>query len=135
MATAVLRGDASAFIASHDLSSGNSVASADLTHELPVADGSALAPGSRANASHERRSSGHSAPGESGSAAQFRAGFLVTPGRLATLNIASSNMQMLLIVNPLERGAMGQKIRVKLSGSGKILEGQVTGLGQLEAKF
>jgi len=35
----------------------------------------------------------------------------------------------------LERGAIGQRIRVKIQTTGKILDAQVVGRGQLEAEY
>lgn len=133
MATAQLRSDVSSFIASHQLAPGHVIAPGDLGNELHTT-GSSPASGSRTNDLPERQSLGNFSPGAPANLAQLRAVSLVTP-RPATLDLASDTMQMFLNVNPLERGALGQKIRVKLSGTGKILQGQVTGFGRLEAKF
>lgn len=49
--------------------------------------------------------------------------------------MTSGEMQMLLYVNPLERGALDQIVRVKLPGTGKVLQAKVTGERQLESIF
>lgn len=60
---------------------------------------------------------------------------LVEPGKIARLLVTSGEMQMLLYVNPLERGALDQIVRVKLPGTGKVLQAKVTGERQLESIF
>jgi flagella basal body P-ring formation protein FlgA len=60
---------------------------------------------------------------------------LVQPGKPTTLRLLSGSMRMLLEVIPLERGVLGQKIRVRLPATGKVLQGQVVGAGRLEAAF
>lgn len=66
---------------------------------------------------------------------KLRPQVLVTPGTLATLRVSDSEMQMLLKVDPLERGFEGQTIRVRLVPSGRVLRGRVVGPGHLEASF
>jgi len=60
---------------------------------------------------------------------------LVDPRRHASLHVASENMQMVLDVAPLEKGAFGQTVRVRVLSSGRVLRGQVTGESRLEARF
>ena len=66
---------------------------------------------------------------------QRNSAVLVGPGKAATLLVTSGEMQMLLEVTPLERGALHQVIRVKLPVNGKVLQAKVTGSGHLEAIF
>jgi hypothetical protein len=61
--------------------------------------------------------------------------FLVEPGHPARLLISSSDSQMSLIVNPLQRGRLGETVRVRMEGSVKTLTGQVTGLAHLEQSY
>jgi hypothetical protein len=67
--------------------------------------------------------------------AQGNSAPLVQPGKIARLLVTSGEMQMLLDVNPLERGALNQIVRVKLPGTGKVLQARVTGERRLEAIF
>ena len=60
---------------------------------------------------------------------------LVDPRRHANLHVTSDNMQMVLAVVPLEKGAFGQTVRVRVLASGRVLRGRVTGEGRLEARF
>ena len=60
---------------------------------------------------------------------------LVDPRRHARLHVASDSMQVVLDVAPLEKGALGQTVRVRVLTSGRVLRGQVTGEGRLEARF
>lgn len=60
---------------------------------------------------------------------------LVEPRKRASLHVVSESMQMVLDVAPLEKGALGQTVRVRVLASGRVLRGQVTGQGRLEARF
>jgi hypothetical protein len=61
---------------------------------------------------------------------------LVEPGKLARLRLISGpSAQLSLDVTALEAGAIGQRIRVRLRPTGKILEAQVTGWRQVEANY
>jgi len=71
----------------------------------------------------DRRSSEDSSP------------FLVEPGHPARLLVSSPDSQMILLVHPLQRGRLGESVRVRLEGSAKTLMGQVTGLAHLEQTY
>ncbi|MGB2643741.1 MAG: flagella basal body P-ring formation protein FlgA [Candidatus Acidiferrum sp.] len=58
---------------------------------------------------------------------------LVTAGGLARLYIHTANMNMLLEVRPLQRGRLGEVIRVQLPGTGRTLQARVTGEESLDA--
>jgi hypothetical protein len=58
---------------------------------------------------------------------------LVIAGHPARLHLHSANMDMLLAVNPLQRGYLDQVIRVRLSGSGKTMQARVVAAGYLDA--
>ena len=61
---------------------------------------------------------------------------LVRPGQLARMFLVSgTTMQLQLDVVPLESGRLGQEIRVRIPGKTKILQAEVVGAGQLEARF
>lgn len=60
---------------------------------------------------------------------------LVEPRKIAKLHVSSGTMQMFLAVLPLEKGSLHESVRVKVIGSGRILVGQVTAPGRLEAQF
>jgi hypothetical protein len=60
---------------------------------------------------------------------------LVDPGRPARLCLRSHDSEMLLIVQPLQRGRLGEIIRVRLAGTGKTLNGRVTGPAYLDAAY
>jgi Chaperone for flagella basal body P-ring formation len=60
---------------------------------------------------------------------------IVQPGKPVRLHVVSGTLQMFLEVFPLERGALHQTVRVKLPGSGRVLQGQVIAPGLLEAAF
>jgi Chaperone for flagella basal body P-ring formation len=60
---------------------------------------------------------------------------MVQPGKLANLHVVSGTMQMQLSVLPLEKGALGETVRVRVPGNGKVLRGRVTSAGWLEAQF
>jgi flagella basal body P-ring formation protein FlgA len=42
---------------------------------------------------------------------------------------------MFLNATALERGAIGQRVRVKIQPTGRVLDARVVGHGQLEAEF
>jgi len=58
---------------------------------------------------------------------------LVQPGRPARLHLHSSNMDMLLQVLPLQRGRLGEVIRVRLAGTGRTMQARVAGDAYLDA--
>ena len=61
---------------------------------------------------------------------------LVEAGKIARLRLISGpSTQLSLDVTALEPGAIGQRIRVRLRPTGKILEAQVTGWRQVEANY
>jgi hypothetical protein len=59
----------------------------------------------------------------------------VSTRRLATLHLRSENSLATLQVRPLEPGALGQSIRVRIPSNGRTLRAQITGNDLLEAKF
>jgi hypothetical protein len=60
----------------------------------------------------------------------------VEPGKAARLHLTSaSGTQMFLNATALERGAIGQRVRVKIQPTGRVLDARVVGHGQLEAEF
>ena len=60
---------------------------------------------------------------------------LVEPRILARLVLRSEDSEIVLQVRPLERGRLGQIVRVRLPQNGKTLRAQVTGNAALEAAF
>jgi hypothetical protein len=60
---------------------------------------------------------------------------LVDPRQYARLHLHSQNSDMLLAVKPLQRGHLGETIRVRLTGSGKTLQARVIASGYLDATF
>jgi len=58
---------------------------------------------------------------------------LVQPGRPARLHLHSSNMNMLLQVLPLQRGRLGDVIRVRLAVTGRTVQARVAGDAYLDA--
>jgi|GEM_PF-6279254 len=60
---------------------------------------------------------------------------LVDPQRLAGLSIASTQSHLLLTVRPLERGILGQTIRIRLPGTGKTFRATVVAFDSLEARL
>jgi hypothetical protein len=65
-----------------------------------------------------------------------RAATIVEAGKTAQLHLISGKTtEMFLAAIALERGALGQHIRVRLETTGRVLEAQVVGAGQLEAEF
>jgi hypothetical protein len=59
----------------------------------------------------------------------------VLTGRAAHLHVHSANSDMQLVVKPLQRGRLGETIRVRLVGSIKTLQGRVIAPGELDATF
>jgi hypothetical protein len=60
----------------------------------------------------------------------------VEPGKPARLHLVSaSGTEMFLTATALERGAIGQQIRVRIQNTGRILGARVAGRGQLEAQY
>jgi hypothetical protein len=60
---------------------------------------------------------------------------LVEPKTVARLHLHSSESDMMLEVRPLERGALDQTIRVRLTSSAKTLQARVIGANALDATF
>ena len=60
--------------------------------------------------------------------------FLIAPGRRVTLNLQSDALHMILDVLCLDRGAMGQPVRVRLE-SGKILTATVDGPAHVSGRL
>jgi flagella basal body P-ring formation protein FlgA len=60
---------------------------------------------------------------------------LVDPRQFARLHLSSPSARMLLVVRPLQRGHLGETIRVRLLSSGKTLQARVAGKDSLEADF
>jgi hypothetical protein len=60
----------------------------------------------------------------------------VEAGKIARLHLVSATgTQIFLTVTALDRGAIGQSVRVKIQTTGKILDARVVDRGQLEAKY
>ena len=133
--TAALHGKVDVTVASHPITAGQLVSSGD-THTQPADANSTLA---ISNAGGEqavgKRAIAPLVSGEALRRAQFDGVILVTPGKLVSLRLFSDSTEMLLDVIPLERGLLGDNIRVKLPGTGKVLNGYVVGPGKLEARF
>jgi hypothetical protein len=64
-----------------------------------------------------------------------KADVLVSAGEQATLLLHSSSFRMMADVVALERGTMGQRIRVRVLETGKIFSAQVDGHAHLEVNF
>jgi hypothetical protein len=64
-----------------------------------------------------------------------RASVLVDPREPARLHLHSPDADMLLSVRPLERGHLGETIRVRLRSSGKTLQARVVGSNAVDAVF
>jgi len=64
-----------------------------------------------------------------------KAEILVSPGEQATLLLRSNSFRMMADVVALERGAMGQRIHVRVVDTGKIFSAQVDGRAHLETVF
>jgi len=122
-------------VGEEDVPPGNKPTLDDVRFKSPVAGRSTTPQQSRPEDSALGRSSQHGSPVDFVSDAQPSSVALVQPGRVATLLVSSGEMQMLLDVNPLERGALHQVVRVKLPETGKILQAKVTGERRLEAIF
>jgi hypothetical protein len=60
---------------------------------------------------------------------------LVGTGERATLALHSNTLRIFVDVVSLERGALGQMIRVRMPETGKIFSAQVDGRNHLEVKF
>jgi hypothetical protein len=60
---------------------------------------------------------------------------LVAAGESATLTLHSDTLRIFVDVVSLERGTLGQQIRVRMPETGKIFNAQVDGRGHLEVKF
>lgn len=60
---------------------------------------------------------------------------LVTSAQSATLLLQSEALSMMAAVTPLERGAMGQSIRVRVTDTGKVFRATVDGRAHLELEF
>jgi hypothetical protein len=60
---------------------------------------------------------------------------LVAPGERATLTLHSHALRIFVDVVSLERGTLGQQIRVRMMDTGKVLSAQVDGRDHLEVKF
>ena len=68
--------------------------------------------------------------------ANQKAVVIVEPGKTAQLHLISGKTtEMFLPATALERGSLGQQIRVRLETSGRVMEAQVVGPGRLEAQF
>jgi len=68
--------------------------------------------------------------------ASERPATIVEAGKTAQLHLISGKTtEMFLAAVALERGALGQRIRVRLESTGRVLEAQVVGMGQLEAEY
>jgi len=60
---------------------------------------------------------------------------LVEAGRFARLHLHSQDSDMQLEVKPLQRGRLGEIVRVRLPQSAKTLQARVIGKGSLDATF
>lgn len=60
---------------------------------------------------------------------------LVDPRTPAILYLHSPDSYMIISVRPLQRGRLGENIRVRLPANGKTLIARVTGSGRLDATF
>jgi hypothetical protein len=60
---------------------------------------------------------------------------LVSPGERATLTLHSTALRIFVDVVSLERGTLGQQIRVRMMDTGKVLSAQVDGRDHLDVKF
>jgi hypothetical protein len=60
---------------------------------------------------------------------------LVAPGERATLTLHSNALRIFVDVVSLERGTLGQQIRVRMMDTGKVLSAQVDGRDHLDVKF
>ncbi len=69
------------------------------------------------------------------SATPVKGEVLVSPSEHATLLLRSDALRMMADVVPLERGAMGQQVHVRVVDTGKIFRAQVDGRAHLEVNF
>jgi hypothetical protein len=60
---------------------------------------------------------------------------LVAPNQTATLVLRSESLSMVTDVVPLERGAIGQQVRVRAADTGKIFRARVDGRAHLHLNF
>lgn len=135
LVTADLRGRVPLIVASREIAPGHVLAPGDLkTDSRPANDAQSISP-ARLEDLLGRHSLGYVAPGDVVRPAESSAVALVMPGKFASLRLFSGSMQMLLDVIPLDRGTLGENIRVKLPGTGRILRACVVGTGRLEARF
>ncbi len=135
LVTAELRNGVPVPASEQEIPPGNKPTLDDVHTKPPAANPAAAPQQSRPEDSALGRFSRHAGPIEFVSDAQRNSVVLVQPGKSATLLVTSGEMQMLLDVNPLERGALHQIVRVKLPETGKILQAKVTGEQRLEAIF
>jgi flagella basal body P-ring formation protein FlgA len=54
---------------------------------------------------------------------------------MARMFLHSSDSRMTLLVHPLQRGRLGDTVRVRLDGSVKLLQGRVAGAAYLETSY
>lgn len=65
-----------------------------------------------------------------------RPAVIVESGKAAQLHLVSGKTtEMFLTATALEKGSLGQCIRVRLESTGRVLEAEVVGPGRLEAEF
>jgi hypothetical protein len=60
---------------------------------------------------------------------------LVSPSENATLILLSASLNMILDVMPLERGTLGQQVRVRVADTGKVFLAKVDGRAHLQLNF
>jgi flagella basal body P-ring formation protein FlgA len=77
----------------------------------------------------------HSATLEKEAETAAKAQSLVLAGQQATLLLHSKTFRVTADVIPLERGTMGQRIRVRIIDTGKIFSAQVDGRAHLDTTF
>jgi flagellar basal body P-ring formation chaperone FlgA len=68
-------------------------------------------------------------------ASEARPATLVSPGENATLVLRTGLLSMIADVVPLERGSLGQQVRVRVADTGKIFRATVDGRAHLQVKF
>jgi len=133
--TAELHGKVNVTVASHPITTGQVVSSSDMHMESADANSTLAISNAGGDQAVGKRAIAPVVSGEALRLAQFDGVILVTPGKPVSLRLFSDSTEMLLDVIPLERGLLGDNIRVKLPGTGKILNGYVIGPGKLEARF
>jgi Chaperone for flagella basal body P-ring formation len=79
-----------------------------------------------------RKAAESSVSGDSRTAVAKALPSLVEPGQMAQLRLHSRDFEIVLKVRPLQRGSLGELIRVRLPGSGKTLQAHVVGPGVLD---